>query len=221
VTPTTTPLRLVVTGSECTGKTTLARALAGAFGATWVREHARSYAATKGAPLEASDVEAIARGQLRVEDDARGEAGRLLVLDTDLLSTVVYAEHYYGGCPGWIRDTARARRGDLYLLCHPDVPWIADGIRDQPAARREIHQRFAELLAEVGARVVEIRGPWPERSRLALDAVEHRLAASAGLVAPSPGGGIAAPASAPQPDPQPGREPDGPPGALASVPGAG
>ena len=123
-------LVVTVTGSECTGKTTLARDLARHFGAVWVPEFARDYldeqTGTTGLPLDASDVEPIARGQIAAEDRGRAAASGLVILDTDLVSTTVYARHYYGACPPWIDQAARDRRADLYLLCDIDVPWVAD-----------------------------------------------------------------------------------------------
>ena len=84
------------------------------LGATWVREYARQYAETH-LPLTAADVEPIARGQIAGEDAARGP---LVILDTDLISTVVYARHYYGACPrghpGRARDSGDDAREDLF-----------------------------------------------------------------------------------------------------------
>lgn len=170
------PLTVVLTGAECTGKTTLARRLAARFGSGWVEEEARLYASRVGRDLTAADVEPIARGHLAAVAAARERPGRLLVLDTDLVSTVVYAEHYYGSCPGWIRAAAAKGRADLYLLNLPDVPWVAEP-RQRAAAdpRTEQHARFRELLAEIGAEVVEISGDWGERERRAVMAIEERL----------------------------------------------
>jgi NadR type nicotinamide-nucleotide adenylyltransferase len=169
-------LRVVVTGSESTGKTTLARFLATRYDTAWCPEFSRHYLEQKDAPLTVDDVQPIARGQCAAEDVALRGAHRLLFLDTDLLSTVVYARHYYGACPAWIIEAARTRRGDLYLLNHPDVPWEADGPqRDRGDRREEMHALFEGVLREFGARVVDIAGPWAERRQPALDAVEALL----------------------------------------------
>ena len=173
---------LTVTGSESTGKTTLARDLAQYFGAPWVPEFAREYAAAQhalGRTLDASDVEPIARGQIEAEDLGLATADGLLVLDTDLVSTVVYARHYYGDCPAWVEQAALERRADLYLLCDIDVPWVADPVRDVPHLREHIHALFATTLAALGARSVTIRGPWRERLTSAVAATRSVIASGA------------------------------------------
>ena len=170
------PAIVVVTGSESTGKTTLAGDLAREFGTIWVPEYARSYLDTQlamGRTLDATDVEPIARGEIAAIDAAIASVRDLVVLDTDLVSTVVYANHYYGFCPPWIEQAARARLGDLYFLCDIDVPWVPAPFRDRPLHRAEIHGMFADTLAAVGARVVPIRGMWAERWEIAVDAVRR------------------------------------------------
>ena len=167
--------RVVVTGSECTGKTTLARDLARRFGTVWVAEYAREYldrkVATTGLPLDESDVESIALGQIAADERGAAMANGLLVLDTDLVSTTVYARHYYGACPAWIEQAARDRRADLYLLCDIDVPWVADPARDRPHQREHMHALFVEALDALGARYVTIRGSWHARLTAAVAAV--------------------------------------------------
>jgi NadR type nicotinamide-nucleotide adenylyltransferase len=170
------PLVVVVTGSECTGKTTLARELAARFAAPCSPEFAREYLERKGVSLVADDVEPIARGQVAAEDAASASVPDVVIKDTDLVSTVVYAHHYYGACPAWIERAAEARLGDLYLLLHPDVPWVEDGLqRDRPDGRALLHGLFRQRLSALGARVVDITGDWPARRTLASEAVRSLL----------------------------------------------
>lgn len=169
-------IRVVVTGPECTGKTTLARQLAAYYNASWVAEYARTFVQQRQSPPTADDVEAIATGQMRLEDEAVAAGPSLLILDTDLISTVVYARHYYGEVPGWIELEARRRRGDLYLLAGIDVPWAADGMqRDRPADRAGMQELFREALAERGATVRELQGNAPRRLSAAVEAIEALL----------------------------------------------
>lgn len=154
--------RIVVTGSESTGKTTLARDLATHFDSIWVAEQARAYAERVNHPLTAEDVAPIASEQIRAEDAALADAARRNVrwmfLDTDLLSTVVYARHYYGSCPAWIEAEARARLAELYLVGDVDVPWAPDSVRDRPRSRDELHLAFQAVLTEFNARKCLVRG---------------------------------------------------------------
>ena len=95
-------IRIATTGSECTGKTTLAEALGQHYGAVVVPEFARRFVDQVRRPLVAGDVEAIARGQIDLERSLTASNPQLVILDTDLLSSVVYSRHYYGDCPAWI-----------------------------------------------------------------------------------------------------------------------
>lgn len=166
---------VVLIGPEASGKTTLAAALARHFGAPWVVEAARRFVETDATPLSAATVAPIARLAIALDDAARAASPPLLIHDTDLVSTVVYARHYYGTCPAWIEAEARARRADLYLLCRPDLPWEADGVRDRPHAREELFTAFHEELRRMDAPVTIIGGQGTEREREAIAAIRDRL----------------------------------------------
>ncbi len=169
------PLRIVVTGSECTGKTTLARLLADHFRAPWSPEYSRQFAASVGRTLTAADIEPIARGQIALEDTVIAAASGLAVHDTDLVSTIVYAEHYFAEAPPWLMSTARARLGDLYLLLDTDIDWEADDVRDRPFSRAELHAGFVKTLERLAAPVAAVQGLGSARLANALAAITSRL----------------------------------------------
>jgi NadR type nicotinamide-nucleotide adenylyltransferase len=169
-------LRICVTGPESTGKTTLARRLAESLGTECVPEASRLFAERAARELTSADVEPIAREHVTLVDAAaervRACGGTTLVLDTDLLSTVVYGRHYYDFSSAWLEAEERARQADLYLLCDVDVPWIADGIRDQPINREAMFSLFRDALAERAARTVVVRGDWNARWTTAFGATQ-------------------------------------------------
>jgi len=166
-------IKVVLTGSESSGKTELAHALAERLDAPVAEEFVRHFAQEHGGRIEFSDHGAIARGQMAMEDAATASATELVILDTDLISTVVYCEHYFGRCPEWIEQAARARAADLYLLMQPDIPWIADGVRDRGDRREELHALFRARLHAFGVRFVEIGGDRAQRLDRALAAIHE------------------------------------------------
>ncbi len=166
------PFRICLTGAESTGKSELARELASRFSVPTVPEYSREYSARVGRELSFLDVAPIARGQIDEEERIAATASGLLILDTDLLSTVVYSRHHFGSCPEWIAEAARKRRADLYLLLEIDVPWVADPVRDCGGTRAELHQAFRQALEEFEAKFETISGPWDERFRRAVAVIE-------------------------------------------------
>jgi NadR type nicotinamide-nucleotide adenylyltransferase len=165
-------MRVVVTGSESTGKTTLAGRIAEHFGAELIPEFVRGYAEAKRGIIDFDDHGPIARGQMALEDEGIARGSRLVLQDTDLLSTVVYCEHYFGQCPEWIREAAVARRPDLYLLCEIDVEWVHDGVRDRGHMREAMQELFRDAVRASGVATAVITGDWTERHQRAVDAID-------------------------------------------------
>jgi len=172
--------RIVLTGSESTGKTTLAWRLAQHFGAEYVPEFVRGYAEKKGGVLSFSDHGPIAHGQMQLEDKHIARGKGLIIQDTDLLSTVVYCDHYFGHCPPWIAEAAAARKPDLYLVCEIDLPWIADSVRDRGHLREEMQQLFRDAVGRTGVASASVTGDGDERFARAAEAIDAYLLAGAG-----------------------------------------
>ncbi|QIK37810.1 AAA family ATPase [Caldichromatium japonicum] len=182
------PRRLVLTGPESTGKSTLAVRLAAHFRVPLVPEFARAYIQDKllrcGRNCALEDVPAIAWGQRAAEDKALAQSPEgLIICDTDLLTIRIWSECFFGRVPTEIEPLLEQLRSrlpqDLYLLTDIDVPWIADGIRDRPGDRAGQMALFQTRLAEMGSQAILIAGGWEERLERAIAAIGHWLADSA------------------------------------------
>lgn len=77
--------RIVLTGSEATGKTTLAKQLADYYNIVWVPEYAREYIDNLKLPYEYEDVLYIVHRQIALEEEYYKKANQYLFLDTGLI----------------------------------------------------------------------------------------------------------------------------------------
>lgn len=169
-------IRIVITGSECTGKTSLARALAEHFKVPWLPEVVRDFVAEINRPLMADDVDLIARRFVEMSRALECTGAPMVIHDTDLTSTWIYAHHYYGQCPKWIDHAIATRPGDLYLLAGLDVPWVPDaGQRDRGHMREAMQALFRHELQRRSLEYVEIQGSIRERLAQAIPILESRL----------------------------------------------
>ena len=128
-----------IIGPECTGKSTLARYLANRYHGVLVPEYAREYMENLNRPYTIEDVETIARHQIEQLQDLKDG---LYFFDTELIITKVWFEHKYGSCPEWLVKAIHDYPMDTYLLTYPDMKWQPDSVRENPAIRLELFERY-------------------------------------------------------------------------------
>ena len=152
--------RVVVTGAECTGKSTLTQALSAHYGEPWTGEYVREYVDQISRKLKHEDLDLIARGQIAAEDAVLPKAERFVLHDTNLLSSILYAKHYFSAEIDWVEKAFMSREYTLYLLCLPDeIPWQSDpGQRESPSARINFHGYFKESLDRLELPYTELTG---------------------------------------------------------------
>jgi NadR type nicotinamide-nucleotide adenylyltransferase len=167
--------RVCVFGPESTGKTTLAQRLAEHFQTAMVPEYARTLLEAQAGQFDRADMVRIARGQIASEEALARNARRLLICDTDVLTTTIWSETLFGSCDPWIAEQAENRDYCLYLLLDVDVPWIGDVVRYLPENRRAFFDRCRDALESRGRRYVHIKGTWDERFAAACRAVDEIL----------------------------------------------
>lgn len=169
-------LRVVLNGVESVGKSTLSAELTRHFHGLLVPEFGRTYTERLRRDLTLEDHYAIAEGHEIAADQAAAANPPVLIEDTDIVMTTVWASMLFGE-----RDpilAARESRADLHMLLIPDVPFIADPVRmfGAEAERMRFHTLVVEELAVRGIEPVRISGRWAERKRTAIAAIEARLA---------------------------------------------
>ena len=150
------PLRVCLYGPESVGKTTMARQLAHHYQTVYVPEAGRDLFMSN--DLTSDDYARIALAQTAAVNRATGLANRVLICDTDLITTQLYATIYGATHPAVLTELAAQERFDAYFLLNTDVPWVADGLRILGHRRPEIYALFEAALVERGIRYVVVSG---------------------------------------------------------------
>jgi len=137
--------KIVITGPESSGKTTLARVLASEYQTTFVKEYAREYLANLSRPYNLEDVLIMAKEQLKLEE---GSTSELTILDTDLTVFAIWIKERYKQEINWINDQLKNTKNKVYLLCDVDVEWEEDKLREHPKLedRQRLFNEYKKLL---------------------------------------------------------------------------
>lgn len=152
--------KIVITGPESTGKTELSEALAAKLDARWIPEYARGYLENIGRPYLYEDLEIIARHQIQQEKEASAISGDgILIFDTWLIITKVWFEVVYGKSPVWMEEYIAGANIDIFLVCSPDLPWIADAVRENGGEMREkLFERYCREIGQYGFKYEIVEG---------------------------------------------------------------
>ncbi|MGB4074638.1 AAA family ATPase [Pseudomonas sp.] len=169
---------LVLTGPESSGKSWLAEEIQSVFGGQLVGEYVRHFIEQEQRDTCYADISRIARGQLEWEDSARAARPDLLILDTHLLSNMLWSQALFGDCPTWIEQALLERDYHLHLLLDPlEVPWVDDGQRCQPelAQRISFYNQCKDWLIQHQQPLQCIQGDWTQRRTQTLESIRQWL----------------------------------------------
>jgi HTH-type transcriptional regulator, transcriptional repressor of NAD biosynthesis genes len=170
--------RVVVIGSESSGTTTLARALAEHYRTVWVPEYGRTYSEGRqpcGQPWRSDELTFIAIEQARMEDALAALANRVLICDTDPFATAIWHERYLGQPSDAVREIANSRRYDLYIVTDASIPFVQDDIRDSESLRQWMQDRFIEELSRMRRPTIVVSGAHEARFAAAVSRIDELL----------------------------------------------
>ena len=146
-------LKIIVTGPESSGKTTLCKTLSEHFKISFTEEYAREYLNNLDREYKEEDLLEIAKGQLQSETNSQ-------LLDTDLITIKIWSGYKYEKCDKWILNQIEKQKSEnrYYLLCRPDIPWEADPLRESPLNRDELFKIYKREIEELGHDYLIIEG---------------------------------------------------------------
>ena len=153
--------KICLYGPESTGKSTLSEALAHHYSTVFVPEMARKMLTSN--EFTVDDIVAIGEAQTQAVITQTCVANKLLFCDTDLMTTQIYARHYFGEIPAQLVHLEQQVRYDYYCLLAPDLPWEADNLRDLGHRREEMFDIFKNELDIRRLPYQVVKGSWQER----------------------------------------------------------
>lgn len=167
-------IKVIVCGPESTGKTTLARFLAGRFNGAFVPEYAREYIGQLNRNYTYDDVIAIAEKQIEKFQSLKKKDAKFVFFDTGLIITKIWFLEVFGSCPTWIDEQISLCKPNLYFLCHYDLPWEFDPLRENGSNERRafLFDKYLEEIKKTGCNYKIIKGFKEERYNLAIETLK-------------------------------------------------
>lgn len=155
--------KIVFTGAESSGKTTMSQLTAQLLNEPWVKEYAREFLEQTNGYYTQNDLIKIAKGQIINEEKTIKEAKHILICDTDLIVIKVWSEHKYKFCHQYILNQIKQRQYDLYFLCKNDFPWQPDPLRENPQLGDYFFKIYKNELITCGKKFVVLQGSIEQR----------------------------------------------------------
>lgn len=169
--------KVVLLGTESSGKTTLAGRLSQHFNQPMVRELGRELIPDS-SQFDVQDLQKVAHAHAKAIKEAMEGKPLLLLIDTDLHITQSYAKHFFGSYLELDPTVYQSNRADLYLYLDASVPFVQDGTRLDEQSRNALDRSHRETLQAFGIDYIVLEGSYAQREERAIQLIrklfEHR-----------------------------------------------
>ncbi len=159
--------KVVFVGSMSTGKSTITEALAERYNTTFAKEYGRDYweenQVDRRISLDAFDE--IAKGHIKIEDKEILGADKYFFVDTNAITTYMFALDYHGKAPDYLTKVASQnyKRYDLFFLCDNDIPYDDTWDRSGDQKRGVFQKQIIADLKERNIPYIQLSGSLDER----------------------------------------------------------
>lgn len=168
-------IRIALIGPESTGKSTLCEQLATHYHTKWVEEFSRKYIGNLNRNYIEEDVLFCIKEQLLLEKKTIENSAKIIFTDNEVINGKVWMMDKYSHCPEWIDDEIKNNPYDLYLLTYPDLPFIADEVRENGKRRMYFYDWYKRILDENNFNYAIIKGTGPQRLAAAIKVIEENF----------------------------------------------
>ena len=150
-------LKVIISGPESSGKTTLCNQLSVHFKKPFIKEFSREYINEINRKYTQEDLLEIAKNQYKLEYQINEN---LIFIDTDLITIKIWSQYKYGGCHKWILSKIKEQREEnrFYILCFPDIAWEFDIQRENKENRHELFNIYKKELEKQEHNYMIIKG---------------------------------------------------------------
>ena len=168
-------IKILVTGSECSGKTTLAHGLAQHYRAVLIPELARSYLTLVDGVYHRHDLKLMAQAQHHLQNALAGVDKSMQIHDTSWLVYKIWSSVRYGRVDREILEGFAAFEFDLIFLCEPTPIYEIDPLRPNGSSRWSLFYLYLKDLVEDFHLFKVLRGTPSERLAYAVTAIDEFL----------------------------------------------
>ncbi len=157
-------VKIVITGPESTGKTSIASHFGNKLNIPVISEFALEYLKKTSGKYIYKDLIKIAQGQIRSEDDIiELRKPQYIICDTDLITIKIWSLVRFNKVNKLILSTIESRFYDHYILCSPDIDWEYSEFRENPYDRDFLFRLYEEELIRYGKKYSVLTGQGQER----------------------------------------------------------
>ncbi|WP_289846569.1 AAA family ATPase [Zobellia galactanivorans] len=160
-------IKVVILGTESTGKTTLAEKLAKHYNCSLVKEAGRDLIPNSNS-FEFEDLHLVASEHAKRINQKKCGESPLIIIDTDIHTTMSYANFIFNKDLKVDDPIYNSNKADLYLYLNNDVKFQQDGTRLSELNRNLLDLSNRKILKEKHIDFVEIKGGWKQRFKSAL-----------------------------------------------------
>jgi HTH-type transcriptional regulator, transcriptional repressor of NAD biosynthesis genes len=146
-------------GPESTGKSTCAQNIAKHFNTIYVPEYAKAIIEKQNGQFFAHNVEDVAFAQVRTQNALAKFVNRILVCDTDPLTTLLWSKKLFNLEPEQVVNLAQNEHYDMTFLFSPDVPFVPD-IHRQLLTNPEEQEQREVFFKEIQQALETLKRPY-------------------------------------------------------------
>ena len=168
-------LKVVILGTECTGKTTLTEKLAKHFNCSFVSEAGRDIIANSNS-FTVDDLYLVETEHSKRIDESILADSPLVIIDTDIHTTKSYSLFTFEKELEISTDIYNSNKANLYLYLNNDVEYLQDGTRLSETERNLLDLSHRQVLTEHKIDIVEIKGDWDVRFEKAVEQINKLIA---------------------------------------------